>query len=377
MDQAVKRLTDVVAATRQRLAQVKAPGSTLHTLGLFIIDSADLLSTAKGLFDLCGQVDETSALDVTKAGLFAMDMPTSIAQLSLATRLAQRCRDDLAKAETRSIEETRAAEGPYLRSVEHVIEVAENLFRCTKVAAVQAAAASKPKPTPPAPPKVDPQALARAVAEQMMATVKGTIDAALSAHTEAERNEVQRLVSDKLGDLKDSLRTREDMRELKALQAAGELDRRFAGMGKTINTMVDRRIQQSQSQLVKDADRLAKMQARQVRKDLLDRLEEIEASEHAMGEMPRHEWDGTKIRFEQEPGVFGPWVDLEGPAGRNGLNGGGGGVPKNLVLDGGGAFDEHTTINGGTASSINQFALGGGGANTKYSTRVFNGGRAF
>jgi len=41
-----------------------------------------------------------------------------------------------------------------------------------------------------------------------------------------------------------------------------------------------------------------------------------------MGPMPQHEWDRTRIRFEESPGVWGDWVDLRGP---RGLSGGGGG----------------------------------------------------
>lgn len=377
LDRATDRLAEVVATTRCSLKHVKTTND-LHSLGVFILDSAPLLDAAKAMFDLCGEVDEREAIELTKAGLSAMDMPGAIAQLSVATGLGHRARASMKMADASGNQSAmRAAETVYLQAVEHLIGVAENLFRCGRVAAAKAADARRPKPAPPAPPPVNVEALAKTMAAEMMKTMKGTIDAALSAHTEAERNEVQRLVSDKLGDLKDSLRTREDMRELKDMQAAGALDRRLAGLGKTFNALVDRRIEQSQASMVKDADRLAKMQARQVRKDLLERLQELETSdEHATGEMPRHQWDGTKIRFEQEPGVWGPWTDLEGPAGRNGANGGGGGMPKNLVMDGGGAFDSHTTLDGGTASSVNQFSLGGGGANSNYSARTFNGGRA-
>lgn len=37
-----------------------------------------------------------------------------------------------------------------------------------------------------------------------------------------------------------------------------------------------------------------------------------------IGPMPEHEFDGTKIRFELSPGVFGPWVDIQGPQGDRG-----------------------------------------------------------
>lgn len=41
-----------------------------------------------------------------------------------------------------------------------------------------------------------------------------------------------------------------------------------------------------------------------------------------MGPMPKHEWKGTSLRFQQSKDVWGPWVDLRGP---RGIGGGGGG----------------------------------------------------
>ena len=34
-----------------------------------------------------------------------------------------------------------------------------------------------------------------------------------------------------------------------------------------------------------------------------------------VGPMPRHEWKGTELRFEMQPGEWGPYVDLKGPKG--------------------------------------------------------------
>lgn len=47
-----------------------------------------------------------------------------------------------------------------------------------------------------------------------------------------------------------------------------------------------------------------------------------------IGPMPKHEIDGTKIRFEMAPDVWGEWMDIEGPRGKPGQDGrhGGGGV---------------------------------------------------
>jgi len=43
-----------------------------------------------------------------------------------------------------------------------------------------------------------------------------------------------------------------------------------------------------------------------------------------IGPMPRHEWEGTRLRFEIDVGVWGDWVDLRGPKGESG----GGRLPK-------------------------------------------------
>ena len=45
-----------------------------------------------------------------------------------------------------------------------------------------------------------------------------------------------------------------------------------------------------------------------------------------IGPMPRHQWRGTRLRFEMAPGEWGKWVDLEGPPGAPGSGGGGGGT---------------------------------------------------
>lgn len=37
-----------------------------------------------------------------------------------------------------------------------------------------------------------------------------------------------------------------------------------------------------------------------------------------IGPMPRHEWDGTRLRFEIAPNQWGAFTDLQGPPGKNG-----------------------------------------------------------
>lgn len=45
------------------------------------------------------------------------------------------------------------------------------------------------------------------------------------------------------------------------------------------------------------------------------------------GDKPKHEWQGTKLRFERPDGTWGEWVDLKGQPGRDGK--------KGFVLNGG------------------------------------------
>ena len=47
-----------------------------------------------------------------------------------------------------------------------------------------------------------------------------------------------------------------------------------------------------------------------------------------MGPMPRHEWEGTSLRFEIAPNQWGEFVNLQGPQGKRGPAGGGGAAPS-------------------------------------------------
>ena len=51
-----------------------------------------------------------------------------------------------------------------------------------------------------------------------------------------------------------------------------------------------------------------------------------------MGPMSKHEWQGTKLRFQQTEGRWGKWVDLQGKPGKAGT---GGGVYVNASTGGG------------------------------------------
>lgn len=51
-----------------------------------------------------------------------------------------------------------------------------------------------------------------------------------------------------------------------------------------------------------------------------------------MGPIPRHEWQGTRLRFEQRPGEWGRFVDLRGP--RGGGDGWSGGTDLASLLPG-------------------------------------------
>lgn len=102
-----------------------------------------------------------------------------------------------------------------------------------------------------------------------------------------------------------------------------------------------------------------------------------EGPEGPVGPMPISEWDseGVRVRFEVEPGVWGPWSEkLRGPSGRNGANAGAGTVSFRSV-GGGGAFDDVGVIGGGGSDFSPSAVFGGGGASSG-ATLVINGGRA-
>lgn len=66
----------------------------------------------------------------------------------------------------------------------------------------------------------------------------------------------------------------------------------------------------------------------------------VAESRGADGKTPAHEWDGTRLRFEQPDGSWGEWVDLRGKKGANGDRGAEG---VTVVTGGGGAkFDPAT-----------------------------------
>jgi hypothetical protein len=44
-----------------------------------------------------------------------------------------------------------------------------------------------------------------------------------------------------------------------------------------------------------------------------------------MGPIPDHQWDGSRLRFEEPDGSWGKYMDLRGPAGSTGASAGGGG----------------------------------------------------
>lgn len=59
----------------------------------------------------------------------------------------------------------------------------------------------------------------------------------------------------------------------------------------------------------------------------------IEAAKGADGRPPAHEWDGTRLRFENPDGTWGEWVDLRGRKGEKGDKGEKG---ERVVVIGGG-----------------------------------------
>ena len=57
-----------------------------------------------------------------------------------------------------------------------------------------------------------------------------------------------------------------------------------------------------------------------------------------MGPIPKHEWKGTKLRFEKPNGKWGAFVDLQGPAGNDGKEGA---TRDGRLIKGGGASHFH------------------------------------
>lgn len=76
-----------------------------------------------------------------------------------------------------------------------------------------------------------------------------------------------------------------------------------------------------------------------------------------MGPMPKHEWRGTQLRFQQTSGKWGKWTDLQGPAGKSGggvfVGGGGSGTgtawnPDTLPVAGDDTPEEFVVKQAGT-----------------------------
>jgi len=144
-----------------------------------------------------------------------------------------------------------------------------------------------------------------------------------------------------------------------------------------VATFVEGRIDDRLNDMRGAVDKAVKGQLHSVKEYVARRLDIAELGTEAR--MPKHEWRGTEIRFEIEPGVWGQWVDLEGPRGYNGMSVGAGALStKRLELDGGGAFDSDTPLDGGFAGTdfTGIPGVGGGGPATVYSPTAFDGGRA-
>jgi hypothetical protein len=65
------------------------------------------------------------------------------------------------------------------------------------------------------------------------------------------------------------------------------------------------------------------------------------------GDMPKHEWDGAALRFERPDGLWGEWVNLQGPKGRNGEHG-----TTYSVFGGGGGGTSTPTRPGGADTQV-------------------------
>lgn len=88
------------------------------------------------------------------------------------------------------------------------------------------------------------------------------------------------------------------------------------------------------------------------------------------GDRPRHEWDGTKIRFENSDGSWGKWVDLKGSGGGFSFFGGGSPGIERIKSNGSVVKNGATEIDFGTGLTVTNTPNGvrvdstGGGSST-------------
>jgi hypothetical protein len=86
--------------------------------------------------------------------------------------------------------------------------------------------------------------------------------------------------------------------------------------------------------------------------ELEDALAAVRAAKGPKGDPPKHEWDGSELRFENPDGTWGEWTNLRGPRG-----GGGGGrtnldvlpaaddtVPDQFIVHSGGEWKRATYL---------------------------------
>lgn len=77
-------------------------------------------------------------------------------------------------------------------------------------------------------------------------------------------------------------------------------------------------------------------------------------AEGSKGDMPDHEWQGTRLRFQKPDGRWGEFVDLRGQKGRDG---------RSVVLGGGGRrFDPATLAPAAAAPAPEEFLVQQNGA---------------
>jgi hypothetical protein len=70
------------------------------------------------------------------------------------------------------------------------------------------------------------------------------------------------------------------------------------------------------------------------------------------GEMPKHQWNGTKLRFQTAPGKWGPWVDLAGETRVVGFGSGRGGGDGGFGTGGGASISAAINLDGGRPNTV-------------------------
>lgn len=236
--ESINRLERAIDNGRRYLVNVKAAEEGRDALrarqvkAVFVLDNEELVNASEAILQTFGDIDEGPAGDFAVANLLPADMPTALQHQHHATKAARKSFVACQKLEKSadSVAWLGAADA-HIKSMVDLMDAADNMLSVAKT--------PKPKPAPAPIPKAQ-QFDEKKLADEVFKAVTEYVAGEMGKHAKAEREAIQRMVRDSLGDLKDSIRTREDVRELKDLQAQGAVDRRIADLGKSLVQMVNK-----------------------------------------------------------------------------------------------------------------------------------------